>query len=78
MAHDDHIYGEFWRRRKGLRELDLDVAATAEDIRPGGGTAWSRLWADTADSVQDNMWASFVRGDAETSNRREVRWLLGV
>ncbi|MGI9624918.1 MAG: hypothetical protein ACR2PK_18975 [Acidimicrobiales bacterium] len=78
MAHDNHIYGEFWRRRKGLRDVDLNVPSTSEDIRPGSGTAWGRLWDDCVDAGQDNMWKSFVGGDADVANRREVRWLLGA
>lgn len=78
MANDDHTYGEFWRRRKGLREINLDVPSTAEDIRPGSGSAWSRLWEDCTDLGQDKMWSSFVGGDADVASRREVRWLLGA
>ena len=68
---------DFWSRRAGLRDIDLAVKATAEDIRPGSGEGWGALWERTEAADEDaKQWEAFYAGD--DSKRREERWLLGA
>ena len=67
---------EFWSRRKRLRDVDLTVRATTEDIRSGSAEGWSELWSLAHEEGQDPLWDAFYAGDAPV--RREERWLLGV
>jgi hypothetical protein len=78
MPDDTQTYRDFWKRRKELRDFDLGVGGTSEDIRPGGGVQWCRLWNDTVTVTDDAVWASFLGGDEDRNGRREVRWLLGA
>lgn len=67
---------DFWSRKTRLRDIDLMVEPTTEDIRPGSGPGWKVLWDRDGDIHDDTRWAEFIGGD--TSKRREVRWLLGA
>ena len=67
---------EFWSRRRALRDIDLTVHATTEDIRSGSAEGWGALWSESDQEGQDPLWEAFYAGDAPV--RREERWLLGV
>ena len=67
---------EFWSRRKHLRDVDLTVRATTEEIQSGSAEGWEALWSVADSGSDDSLWEAFYAGDAPV--RREERWLLGV
>ncbi len=75
MFRRQNIDREFWSRKSTLREIDLAVEATGEDIQPGSGDL-GLLWRGCDGSSDESKWEAFYGGD--TNQRREVRWLLGV
>ena len=76
MFRHDATDRDFWSRKRTMRDIDLTVEATTEDIRSGSAEGWGELWSNADEDGSDPLWEAFYAGDAPV--RREERWLLGV